>query len=171
MLNLLVIAIFALIWFAVGVMSATVIDRVIAVATTYVKSAVAVAVATIRAGAAELVAVFNWYVAIGKTVAAVATSIIDGLVIAMTEDLPDTSTYSLNVAAGSGEYVAGEYLVRDNGAWRNVYLTVHARALMGESADVIALQPATVHDASGTSSTRHVSVPVFGLVPFAPSVA
>lgn len=155
MINLLVIACFALIWFLVGVIAATVVNRAIAVATTYMKHFAAVAVATSTSTIKHAVA----------TVAAVA----DGLVIAMAEDLTEpTSIYSLSVAAGSGEYAAGEYLVRDNGAWRNVYLTVHARALMGSSADVIALAPATVVNASGSSRVWTVAVPEFGLVPFAP---
>ena len=83
---------------------------------------------------------------------------LDGLVIASASDLPDTSMYALNVLTGSVEYRAGEYLVRDNGAWRNVFLTVHARALMGHSSDVIELSPATVADASGSFKSWHLSV-------------
>lgn len=89
----------------------------------------------------------------------VFTSMIDGLVEMASYDLSEqTSTYSLNVAAGTSAYSSGEYLVRDNGQWRNVYLSAYARALIGTSADVIALQPATVLDAAGTTRVWTVSL-------------
>ena len=131
-----------------------------------VATVAAVAMATVRAGAADVVthvAADVW------GMIEVFTSVIELLVEASTYDLAEpTSMYSLNVAAGSGEFAAGEYLVRDNGQWRNVTLTAYARALMGTSADVIALQPATVVNASGSYRAWHVAVPEFGLVPFAP---
>lgn len=169
MINLLLIAAFALIWFVVGVMSAR-----------YVLPTVATATATATATYNDLLviqqikafgfrATFNAYIEVlvspvtnrFRAGAVAVTGIVerlDGLVIASASDLPDTSMYALNVLTGSVEYRAGEYLVRDNGAWRNVFLTVHARALMGHSSDVIELSPATVADASGSFKSWHLSV-------------
>jgi hypothetical protein len=95
--------------------------------------------------------------AAGRMVTAVQIEI-DGVVDLLTDELPSTSTYHLTVTSESTEYTAGEYLLRDNGVWRNVYLTVHARALMGNSADVIALSSAAVHDSNGVSRVWHLAV-------------
>ncbi len=66
-----------------------------------------------------------------------------------TPELPDYSPVLCLDAhvRGIEHYAAwalpGEYLIRDNGQWRNVYLTRHARYLMGECPDgLVALTPA-----------------------------
>ena len=184
MINLLLIAAFALIWFVVGVMSARYVLPTVATATAtatatyndllviqqikafgfratfnaYIEVLVSPVTNRFRAGAAVAMSHIK---TVAATVAAHVRSFIerlDGLVIATACDLPDTSMYALSVLTGSVEYRAGEYLVRDNGAWRNVFLTVHARALMGHSSDVIELSPATVADASGSFKSWHLSV-------------
>jgi hypothetical protein len=184
MLTSLLITVFALIAYVIGVMTSTRAKHVAAVATAtyndllivqqvnvfgarYVFSAyvevyaamfmhaVAVAMARVKTAVATVAADVAADV---YGIIDVVTSIIDALIELATYDLPDTSTYALNVAAGSEVYSAGEYLVRDNGAWRNVYLTQHARSLMGDSADVIALSPATVTDASGSARVWTVSI-------------
>jgi hypothetical protein len=93
---------------------------------------------------------------------AVVVALIDaGAVVVvdrMTSDLPHTSFYNLTVDVDSTQYDAGEYLVRDNGVWSNVYLTSYARRLMGDSVDVIALTPACVHDANGSLRVWHLAI-------------
>ncbi len=131
--NLLVIAVAGLIWFVIGVIVSAYVKTAVAVATTYVKTVVA---------------------EVRKKTQSVSYTVVDAASYA----LPDTSIYNLTVAADSAEYAAGMYLLRDNGKWSSVYLTQHARALMGDSADVVALSPARVVDAAGTSHVWHVAI-------------
>jgi hypothetical protein len=109
-----------------------------------VNAGVAVVTNTVMKSSAAVVALVNAGVAV--------------VVDAMTCDLPSTSIYTLTVDVDSTQYGAGVYLVRDNGVWSNVYLTPYARALMGDSVDVIALTSASVIDDRGTSHVWHVAI-------------
>ncbi len=164
--NLLVIAIAATIWFFLGVIASTLVKSAVATVSTSVNTSYndLLIVQTIKAYGARNT--FNAYVDvlsqyIKSAVAEVrkkTQSVTDAIVDAATYELADTSIYNLTVAADSAEYAAGMYLLRDNGKWSSVYLTQHARALMGDSADVVALSPARVVDAAGTSHVWHVSI-------------
>jgi len=77
------------------------------------------------------------------------TASLTSLVDLLTANLPDTRTDTLGLRSDFAIYYAwateGEYLIRDNGQWRNVYLSRSARYLMGEyPSDLISLVPARV---------------------------
>lgn len=161
MTNLLVIATAALIWFLTGVIAAPFVTRFAAVAENTYNGLIFVQTVkafgfrnTVNAWSTVAGAYIVSAVAeVRKKTQSVSYTVVD----AATYELPDTSIYSLTVAESSAEYVAGMYLLRDNGKWSSVYLTRHARALMGDSADVVALSPARVVDAAGTTNVWHLS--------------
>jgi hypothetical protein len=104
-----------------------------------------------------LIVVFLLGVLLAEHVRTLAARVADTL----THDLPATSIYDLNVSVDGTNpalYCAGEYLVRDNGAWRNVYLTGFARGLMGINANIRVLNPATLHTSDSVIRTWHVAI-------------
>lgn len=156
---LIAVATVWLMTFVLGVMLAAQVRSFAAAASVQINRG-AVVVADRFHATAEIFFCLVWpaiVTAAGRMLTAVQASI-DSVIELFTSELPETSFYHLAVNSDSAQYSAGEYLIRDNSAWRNVYLTAHARALMGDSADVIALSPASVHDANGAARVWHIAI-------------
>lgn len=156
LLSLIAVIAVWLLTYVAGAVVVTLVDAG-AVVVELAQSLYRIVVALVDAGAVVVKLAQSLYAVVVAVVALIDAGAVV-VVDRMTSDLPHTSFYNLTVDVDSTQYDAGEYLVRDNGVWSNVYLTSYARRLMGDSVDVIALTPACVHDANGSLRVWHLAI-------------